>query len=41
MSDNYKFDTLSLHAGHSPDKETGSRAVPISVSYTHLRAHET
>ncbi|MDC0092686.1 O-acetylhomoserine aminocarboxypropyltransferase [Alphaproteobacteria bacterium] len=29
MSDNYKFDTLSLHAGHSPDKETGSRAVPI------------
>ena len=29
MSDNYKFDTLSLHAGHTPDKETGSRAVPI------------
>ena len=21
--------TLSLHAGHTPDKETGSRAVPI------------
>ena len=29
MSENYKFDTLSLHAGHIPDKETGSRAVPI------------
>ena len=24
----YKFDTLSLHAGHIPDQETGSRAVP-------------
>ena len=29
MSEHYKFDTLSLHAGHTPDKETGSRAVPI------------
>ena len=29
MSEKYKFDTLSLHAGHIPDKETGSRAVPI------------
>ena len=29
MSENYKFDTLSLHDGHIPDKETGSRAVPI------------
>ena len=29
MSEKYKFDTLSLHAGHVPDKETGSRAVPI------------
>ena len=27
MSEKYKFDTLSLHAGHVPDKETGSRAV--------------
>ena len=24
-----KFDTLSLHAGHQPDAETGARAVPI------------
>ena len=29
MSEKYKFDTMSLHAGHVPDKETGSRAVPI------------
>ena len=26
---NYKFDTLSLHGGHQPDKNFGSRAVPI------------
>ncbi len=34
--DDYKFDTLSLHAGHVPDKETNSRAVPIyqTTSYT-------
>ena len=25
----YKFDTLSLHGGHQPDKKYGSRAVPI------------
>ena len=25
----YKFDTLSLHGGHQPDKNYGSRAVPI------------
>ena len=25
----YKFDTLSLHGGHQPDKNFGSRAVPI------------
>ena len=29
MSEKYKFDTISLHSGHVPDKETGSRAVPI------------
>ena len=29
MSEKYKFDTMSLHSGHVPDKETGSRAVPI------------
>jgi O-acetylhomoserine/O-acetylserine sulfhydrylase len=26
---NYKFETLQLHAGQSPDPTTGSRAVPI------------
>jgi O-acetylhomoserine (thiol)-lyase len=27
--DNYGLDTLALHAGHTPDVDTGSRAVPI------------
>src|SRR5690554_6749580 len=26
---NLRFETLQLHAGHQPDKETNSRAVPI------------
>src|SRR5690554_7665322 len=26
---NLKFETLQLHAGHQPDKDTNSRAVPI------------
>lgn len=29
MSKNYKFETLQLHAGQSPDSTTNSRAVPI------------
>ena len=31
-----KFDTLALHAGHQPDSDTNSRAVPIyrTSSYT-------
>ena len=29
MSGNYKFDTLTLHAGQVADKATGARAVPI------------
>ena len=29
MSGNYKFDTLTLHAGQVPDKATGARAMPI------------
>ncbi len=29
MSKDYKFDTLSLHAGQLPDEKHGSRAVPI------------
>ena len=32
----YRFETLQLHAGHTPDKDTNSRAVPIyqTSSYT-------
>jgi O-acetylhomoserine (thiol)-lyase len=30
--DFYQFDTLSLHAGYSPDPTTGARAVPIYMS---------
>ncbi len=29
MADNYRFETLCLHAGHTPDSATHSRAVPI------------
>jgi len=25
----YKFDTITIHGGHTPDSETGARAVPI------------
>lgn len=33
---NYRFETLQLHAGHTPDSEARSRAVPIyqTTSYT-------
>ena len=48
MSDHvFQPETLAIHAGQVPDKETGARALPIyqttsfAVSYTHLRAHET
>ncbi len=30
--DYYGFDTLSLHAGASPDRDTGARATPIHLS---------
>ena len=36
MSEKYRFDTMSLHSGHVPDKETGSRAVPIYQSGSYL-----
>ncbi|MEZ4887849.1 MAG: O-acetylhomoserine aminocarboxypropyltransferase/cysteine synthase [Chitinophagales bacterium] len=29
MSENYRFETLQLHAGQTPDPTTGARAVPI------------
>ena len=35
MSD-YKFDTLSLHAGQSPDATYGSRAVPIYQTTSYM-----
>lgn len=35
-ANNYRFETLQLHAGHTPDSATNSRAVPIyqTSSYT-------
>jgi O-acetylhomoserine (thiol)-lyase len=36
MSDDYKFDTLSLHAGHVPDDRYGSRAVPIHQTTSYV-----
>ncbi|MEM8794414.1 MAG: O-acetylhomoserine aminocarboxypropyltransferase [Pseudomonadota bacterium] len=36
MSDFYKFDTLSLHAGHVPDSDHGSRAVPIHQTTSYV-----
>ena len=32
----YKFDTLSLHAGYQPDKNNGSRQVPIYQTTSYL-----
>jgi len=29
MSENWHFETRQIHAGHTPDADTGSRAVPI------------
>ncbi|MBE0674996.1 MAG: aminotransferase class I/II-fold pyridoxal phosphate-dependent enzyme [Bacteroidales bacterium] len=36
MSQSYKFETLQIHSGHTPDQNTRSRAVPIyqTTSYT-------
>ena len=36
MNDDYKFDTLSLHAGHVPDAQHGSRAVPIHQTTSYV-----
>ena len=32
----YKFNTKTLHSGHQPDKNFGSRAVPIYQSTSYL-----
>jgi O-acetylhomoserine (thiol)-lyase len=36
MSQEYKFDTLSLHAGHLPDDRHGARAVPIYQTTSYM-----
>ena len=36
MSQDYKFDTLSLHAGHVPDDRHGARAVPIFQTTSYM-----
>ena len=36
MSQDYNFDTLSLHAGHTPDDRHGARAVPIYQTTSYL-----
>ncbi len=36
MSKKYNFDTLSLHAGQTPDTEYGSRAVPIHQTTSYV-----
>lgn len=36
MSQDYKFDTLSLHAGHIPDDRHGARAVPIYQTTSYM-----
>ncbi len=36
MSDFYNLETLALHAGHVPDKEHGSRAVPIHQTTSYM-----
>ena len=42
MSREFSFETLQLHAGQAPDKETKSRAVPIyqTTSYVFDDAQE-
>jgi O-acetylhomoserine (thiol)-lyase len=36
MTGDLKFDTLSLHAGHTPDPRHGSRAVPIHQTTSYV-----
>jgi len=36
MNGDYKFNTLGLHAGHSPDAQFGSRAVPIHQTTSYV-----
>jgi O-acetylhomoserine (thiol)-lyase len=36
VSSNYRFETLQLHAGHSPDVATNARAVPIYQTTSYM-----
>jgi O-acetylhomoserine (thiol)-lyase len=36
MSQDYKFDTMSIHAGYTPDDRHGSRAVPIFQTTSYM-----
>ena len=36
MTGDYKFDTLSLHAGFTPDERHGSAAVPIHQTTSYV-----
>ncbi len=36
MNNHYRFETLQIHAGHQPDKETRARAVPIYQTTSYL-----
>lgn len=36
MADKHRFETMCLHAGHRPDAETRSRAVPVYRSTSYL-----
>jgi len=36
MGDFYDLETLALHAGHTPDQENGSRAVPIHQTTSYM-----
>ncbi len=42
MSENWHFETRQIHAGHAPDADTGSRAVPIyqTTSYVFKNTEE-
>ena len=31
-----KFETLQVHAGHNPDRETSSRAVPVYQTSSYI-----
>jgi len=38
---NYKFETLQIHAGHTPDSDTLSRAVPLYQTSSYVFKNST